>query len=89
MLVSLTHSRWMPKCPPQSAHSMSGINHFKPSDSVYNAVATCKPPNAGHTLWFYLCARHHNYMLYTFCNTRYGAWHGYYKITKYWSVLIL
>ena len=48
MLVSLTHSRWMPKWTPLFAGS-SGNIHFMPSDSVYSTVATCKPPNVGPT----------------------------------------
>jgi len=32
MLVSLTHSRRMPECPPVSAGSASGNIHFMPSD---------------------------------------------------------
>jgi len=62
-----------------------------PSDSVYSAVATCKPANVGPTHCnILICVQGTMPVCYIHSVTRYGAWHGYYKITIYQcDVLIL
>jgi hypothetical protein len=81
----LTHSRWVPECPPLSNGSTSGNIHFVPSDSVYTAVATCKPPNAGPIHCDLLICGPGTILCYI-CSVTYrdGAWLGDHKITIYW-----